>query len=173
MHVKRKSLHTLASRIGTLLLGAVLVLAGCDAGGSNEEEPPGAEVAVAQNDSLGAYLVDESGASLYLFVDAEGDPAPCTSDACLEAWPPLSTEGDPVAGDGADATLLGTTEGPDGATQVVYNGWPLWYFAGDQDPGDVNGHGIVSFGGTWLLVTPSGDGIEVAGENGPAYRITE
>lgn len=173
MHAKRKLLQTLTMRIGTLLLGAVLVLAGCDAGGSNEEEPPGAEVAVAQNDSLGAYLVDESGVSLYLFVDEEGNPAPCTSDACLEAWPPFSTEGDPVAGNGTDASLLGTIEGPDGATQVVYNGWPLWYFAGDQGPGDVNGQGIVSFGGTWLLVSPSGDGIEVAGENGAGRRLAE
>ena len=85
----------------------------------------------------------------------------------------VSTEGDPVAGDGTDASLLGTTEGPGGATQVVYNGWPLWYFAGDQGPGDVNGHGLVSFGGTWLLVSPSGDGIEVAGENGAASRLVE
>jgi len=145
------------------MLGAML-LAGCDSGGSNEEEPPGAEVAVAENDALGDYLADEDGLSLYLFVDEEGNPAPCTTDGCLGAWPPFTTEGDPVAGEEIDASLLSTTEGPDGTTQVVYNDWPLWYFVNDDSPGDVNGHGIVSFGGTWLLVSPEGEAIDVPGD---------
>lgn len=147
---------------GVFMLSAML-LAGCDSGGSNEEEPSGAEVAVAEDNALGEYLADEDGLSLYLFVDEEGNPAPCTTDDCLAAWPPFTTEGDPVAGEGIDASLLSTTEGPNGTTQVVYNGWPLWYFVNDGGPGDVNGHGIVSFGGTWLLVSPAGEAIDVPG----------
>lgn len=154
-----------------LLIFAVVALLGCDSGGSSDDngddpppDPSGAEVTVAENDSLGEYLADADGVSLYLFVDEAGDPAPCTSDECLGAWPVFSTDGEPVAGDDVDASLLSTTEGPDGSTQVVYNGWPLWYFVGDQAAGDVNGQGIASFGGIWYLVTPSGNAI--TGENG-------
>lgn len=163
--MKQKLLHVLTTLTGMLILSAML-LAGCDSGSSppeEEEEIMGAEVAIAENNSLGEYLVDENGVSLYLFVNEEGDPAPCTTDACLAAWPPFSTEGAPVAGDGVDASLLSTTDGPDGTAQVVYNGWPLWYFVNDSSPGDINGQGIVSFGGTWLLVSPAGDGIESSG----------
>ena len=118
-------------------------------------------VTVAENDSLGEYLADEEGLSLYLFTDPEGNPVSCTG-GCVENWPVFTTEGNPIAGDGVDVSLLGMTERSYGTTQVVYNGWPLWYFAGDQGPGDVNGQGIVSFGGTWLLVSPGGEAIGAA-----------
>ena len=151
-------------RIGTLILGAVLLIAGCDQGTTppEDDENTGAEVTVAENDSLGAYLADVDGASLYLFTDGNGNPVTCTGQ-CAEAWPPFVTDGDPVANGSVDASMLSTMERSDGSTQVVYNGWPLFYFVNDQAPGDVNGQGIESFGGTWLLVSPSGEQISGAG----------
>ena len=49
-------------------------------------------------------------------------PSVC-NDGCAAAWPSL--EGEPVAGNGIDGTLLGTAERADGTTQATYNGWPL------------------------------------------------
>ena len=43
----------------------------------------------------------------------------------------------------------------------MYNGWPLYTFADDYVPGDVNGHDFEEFGGEWYLMTPAGR--EVAG----------
>ena len=62
-----------------------------------------------------------------------------------------------MAGEGVDATLLGTITRDDGSTQVTYNGWPLYYFQDDAAAGDTNGQGL---GGVWFLVSPEGEAIE-------------
>jgi len=38
----------------------------------------------------------------------------------------LTTSGQPVAGPGVNASLLGTTQRKDGSVEVVYNGHPLY-----------------------------------------------
>jgi predicted lipoprotein with Yx(FWY)xxD motif len=99
--------------------------------------PAGASEVKVADSSLGPILVDSKGMTLYMFVpDAQG-PSTCTG-GCLAAWPSLT--GPATAGDGADAAMLGTATRPDdGSAQVTYNGWPLYYFAQDAAPGDVNG----------------------------------
>jgi predicted lipoprotein with Yx(FWY)xxD motif len=39
---------------------------------------------------------------------------------------------------------------------VTYNGWPLYYFAGDEEPGDINGQGEEDF----FVISPEGDKID-------------
>ena len=56
-----------------------------------------------------------------------------------------------------DASLLGTAEHPAAGTQVTYNGWPLYFFAGDASPGDTNGEGQ---GGVWYVLDPTGNAID-------------
>jgi predicted lipoprotein with Yx(FWY)xxD motif len=46
---------------------------------------------------------------------------------------------------------FGTTARTDGATQVTYNGAPLYYFAGDGKAGDTNGQGL---NGVWFVAAP-------------------
>jgi len=46
---------------------------------------------------------------------------------------------------------------------ATVGGWPLYTFAQDQVPGDVNGQGIKSFGGTWWAVSPSGKAVTGSG----------
>jgi predicted lipoprotein with Yx(FWY)xxD motif len=117
-----------------------------------------ATVNVSEVGTFGEALVDGQGRSLYLFTnDTQNSGASsCTGD-CLVKWPPLLTAGDPVAGEGVDAAMLGTITLPDGTTQVTYNGWPLYYFADDTAAGDTLGQGL---GGVWFLVTPTGEMIE-------------
>ncbi len=117
-----------------------------------------ATVNVAEVGTFGQALVDGEGRTLYLFTNdtQNSGTSSCTGD-CLVAWPPLFTDGDPVAGEGVDAALLGTIALPDGTTQVTYNGWPLYYYAEDTAPGDVNGQGV---GGVWFVVSPTGEMIE-------------
>lgn len=124
------------------------------AGAPDEEEPAdadGATVTVAATD-LGDVLVDGDGMTLYMFEpDEQGDPT-CYDD-CAAAWPPLLTDADPAAGEGADAGLLGTAERDEGTTQVTYDGWPLYHWAGDEEPGDTNGQGVND---VWWVLTADG-----------------
>jgi predicted lipoprotein with Yx(FWY)xxD motif len=117
-----------------------------------------ATVNVAEVGTFGQALVDAEGRSLYLFTNdtQNSGTSSCTGD-CLVEWPPLFTDGEPVAGEGVDATMLGTITLPDGTSQVTYNGWPLYYFHEDTAAGDTNGQGL---GGVWFLVTPAGEMIE-------------
>ena len=107
--------------------------------------------AAAAEGSLGTMLVDAGGLTLYAFMtDTAGVPT-CV-DACAEAWPPALVDGEPAV-DGVDASLVSTVEHPAGGTQLVVAGHPLYTFAGDAAPGDVNGHGS---GDLWFAVAPDG-----------------
>jgi predicted lipoprotein with Yx(FWY)xxD motif len=120
-------------------------------------EGSGTEVATGESGE-GEILFDDQGQALYLYTpDAErpeGTPPTCVDD-CATAWPPLLTDGDPVAGPGVDASLLGAVARADGTTQVTYGGQPLYLFASDQ-PGTTTGQGV---GGVWFLVSPSGQAV--------------
>jgi predicted lipoprotein with Yx(FWY)xxD motif len=116
--------------------------------------------------ALGTFLTDGSGASLYLFTVDEPGVSNC-DEVCLQAWPPLLTDTAPEADGAADAALLGTIERSDGTLQVTYAGRPLYYFAADAAPGDVNGQGVND---VWFVVSPAGEQIvmepDVDGDTG-------
>ena len=120
----------------------------------NPAAPDAATVMIATNASLGEYLVDVDGRTLYLFDKDQGTTTAC-SGACADNWPPIVADGTPTGGDGVDASQLGTADGilPN---QVTYHGHLLYYFAGDQAPGDTNGISIPS----WYAVNPAGTAIE-------------
>lgn len=117
-----------------------------------------ATVSVSEVGTFGSTLVDAQGRSLYLFTnDTQNSGTSSCSGDCLVEWPPLLTDGEPVAGEGVNESLLGTITRDDGTTQVTYNGWPLYYFADDTNPGDALGQGM---GGVWFLVSPTGEAIQ-------------
>lgn len=118
------------------------------------EAPAASEgsVVLASTD-LGDILQDGAGRTLYLLnPDAQGDST-CYDD-CAAAWPAFVEEGS--AGEGVDASLLGTTTRTDGAVQVTYNGWPLYYFSGDVAPGDTNGQALND---VWWVVDATGTAV--------------
>ena len=123
---------------------------------TSQPAPVDSLVTVADS-TLGSILVDGDGNTLYLFTpDSQGESV--CYDQCETAWPPLL---DPIeAGDGITASLLGTAPRTDGTEQITYNGWPLYYFANDTAPGDINGQGIND---VWYVLTPNGDAIGLDG----------
>jgi len=159
---RNRSITFLAS-LAALPLAAV-ALAGCgSSGGSAGASPnppkktsgPAATVAVA-NTGLGTILVNSQGRTLYLFKKDVGTKSTCYG-ACAQNWPSLHSTGKPTAGNGADASLLGTTMRSHGKPQVTYNGHPLYLFSGDSNPTDTNGEGINAFGGSWYALSASGN----------------
>src|SRR5437588_1509690 len=107
----------------------------------------GATLAVGHT-SLGSFIVDSRGRSLYLFEADKGTKSTCYGD-CATNWPPLVTSGGVAVSGGASMSLVGTTKRTDGTTEVTYNGHPLYYFVGDSKRGDTNGEGVVAFGAGW------------------------
>lgn len=145
-----------------------------DAGGDEADEIDDADAAedrvrleVADGE-LGGHLVDGKGMTVYLFTPDEGGESTCTG-GCAENWPPVAGD-HPDAGRGVDAALVGTTDREDGSTQLTYNGWPLYYFSGDESAGDAAGQGIND---AWFVVGPDGEPIENGagdtGASGPEY----
>jgi predicted lipoprotein with Yx(FWY)xxD motif len=103
---------------------------------------------------LGQTLVDGQGRTLYLFEADTAGRSNCHG-ACASAWPPYLSSGAPQAGTGVAAGQLGTIPGA-GCAQVTYHGHPLYYYAGDSQPGDTTGQGLDQFGAKWYVVAPNG-----------------
>ena len=62
----------------------------------------------------------------------------------------------PAAGPGVKAALLGSDPDPAGGRVVTYDGWPLYTYTADVQPGQATGQDIDLNGGAWYLMRPSG-----------------
>ena len=121
---------------------------------STPDPGPGTEIVVAASD-FGPMLFDATGQAIYLF-DVETTSEPACYEACAKAWPPVLTEGRPVAGEGVRKALVGTTVRSDGSTQVTYDGHPLYFYA-HEGTNEVLCHDVFLNGGNWYVVQPDGD----------------
>jgi predicted lipoprotein with Yx(FWY)xxD motif len=111
---------------------------------------------------LGKIITDGNGMTLYMYPPDTRNPITSNCyDQCARAWPPLLTSGKPeIKGAGLDPALIGTTTRKDGAIQVAYNGWPLYYWNRDRNPGDTLGQGV---GDIWWVMTADGGTITQPG----------
>jgi predicted lipoprotein with Yx(FWY)xxD motif len=110
---------------------------------------------IASSSEFGQMLFDSTGQAIYLF-DVETTSKPRCYGACAEAWPPVLTRGEPVAGSGVVGSLLGTTKRSDGTLQVTYDDHPLYFYA-HEGKREVKCHDVFLNGGTWYVVQPDGD----------------
>lgn len=116
-----------------------------------------ATLQVADNATLGPILVDGEGLTLYHFTRDEPGVSNCTGE-CLANWPPLLAAEGAVQADAGVTGQLGTIARDDGSQQVTYNDMPLYYFANDSAPGDVNGQNVRE---VWFAVHPDAPGVTV------------
>jgi predicted lipoprotein with Yx(FWY)xxD motif len=148
--------------VGLASLAAVAV-AGCGGGSGGSKAPTsgstpanGGPVTLSVASSgVGDVLIDSDNRSLYLFKKDTGPKSSCFG-ACAHNWPPVRTNAKPIAGSGAEASLIGTIKRSDGGSQVTYNGHPLYLFIKDQKPGQTTGQGVTAFGAPWFALTPAG-----------------
>lgn len=103
------------------------------------------------NDKLGWFVIDENRMTLYTFSkDILGKSACGTANDCIKKWPPFHAEA-------IDAEVpmknsdFATIVREDGTKQTTYKGMPLYYFAKDTKPGDVNGQGVNN---AWFVAKP-------------------
>jgi LPXTG-motif cell wall-anchored protein len=136
------------------LLCALLLLFSSGIAAAAPRQQSGAAPSVAVGDSsLGQILVGPNGMSLYMFDKDEPNKSNCY-EGCAVKWPPLLVNAgeQPTAGEGVTAKL-GVTERTDGTYQVTANGWPLYYWYKDVNPGDVLGQAV---GDVWWVLAADG-----------------
>jgi predicted lipoprotein with Yx(FWY)xxD motif len=151
----------------TVLVSLVAVASGCGSGKSSSaaatstQATPAASTArpttavAVRKTGYGRVLVDSRGRALYLFTRDHKGASRCYG-ACAAAWPPYYSHGSTRGDAGTKAGLVGTTKRSDGNRQLTYAGQPLYYFQGDRKPGQITCQNVAEFGGTWLVVKPSG-----------------
>jgi predicted lipoprotein with Yx(FWY)xxD motif len=128
---------------------------------SSTQSSSGAVLGVAST-SLGEVLVDGQGHTVYMLTADSPNHSSCAGE-CLEYWPPVASPGSgKVPSISGISAKLGVTTTMDGTSMLTANGWPLYTYEDDKAPGDVNGQGVMTFGGTWYALSPAGEPIKSA-----------
>jgi predicted lipoprotein with Yx(FWY)xxD motif len=117
----------------------------------------GPKVRVVESD-YGRILSNGRGRALYLFTADSGRKSNCYGD-CATAWPPYIVKSKPIAGQGAKPGLIGTTRRSDGRLQATYAGHPVYFYVGDNDPGEVLCQAVLEFGGYWYVLRSNGKAV--------------
>jgi predicted lipoprotein with Yx(FWY)xxD motif len=100
--------------------------------------------------------VDAKGRTVYELAPETTKHLLCTSTTCFQFWPPVTVKS--KTANLSKATGIKGKLGllhRNGFFQVTLGGRPLYRFASDKANGDVNGQGIMTFGGTWHVVAAS------------------
>src|ERR1700694_4664318 len=145
----------------------VMVAGACGGSGSGTTtastpapSPPAAPTVLAKAETVAGQsmtiLVDAKGMTLYRWTTDTGankGKINCVA-GCAAVWPPFvlpTGASAPVPGSGIVGTLTTLTNPEGKGAQILYNGWPLYFYAKDQAAGDTTGQGV---GGKWFVVTP-------------------
>jgi len=89
---------------------------------------------------MGKILANAKGMTLYTFDKDAMGKSNC-DEACLKKWPAFHAAAKAKAE--GEWSLV---KAADGKEMWAYEGKPLYMFAGDKKPGDMNGEGV---GGVW------------------------
>jgi predicted lipoprotein with Yx(FWY)xxD motif len=130
--------------------GAAEADGGAEAGAADERLPV---LSTFDDPELGEILRDGKGRTLYRFTKDTAWPmkSNCTG-SCLETWKPAKMV-DKADVEGVDPKLVIEFTRPDGTEQLTIDCWPLYWYTGDEKPGDTNGQGV---GDSWFTVSPDG-----------------
>ena len=142
----------------------------CSSDNNNDGTPSPTEVkkpvALSTSATLGSYLTDKDGRTLYFFsTDANGQSS--CSGGCEALWPVFYVEN--LTADKLDTGLaladFATITTKSGKKQLTYKGWPLYYYAPVSASDGYGGGGVntleapgktsgEAFGGVWFVAKP-------------------
>jgi len=136
-----------------LVVGAVFVASACSAAVATPAGAAGLTLASTNDPTLGAYLTGLNGMTLYLYTKDTPDVTVCYA-TCATNWPPLTVAaGATITGPSGATAAFATISRTDGTSQVTYNHWPLYYYAGDSKAGDTTGQNV---GKIWFVMPLNG-----------------
>ena len=141
--------------LAVLVIAAVAAFFVATSGGTTKTAASSSSAVSLEQTSLGPVLVDANGRTLYLF-ESDRPNVSTLSAAGRAIWPPFTAKAKPAAMGAANAALIGTIPG---SGQVTYDGHPLYYYVGDQQPGQTTGQGLNQFGARWYVLSATGSAI--------------
>ncbi|KHL04002.1 COG4315 family predicted lipoprotein [Sinomonas humi] len=149
---------------------SALALAGCGGGSGSSTAASSSPAATASSSSSSSaaltlqtstvggqtIVVDGKGMTVYYYtLDKPGETKSACTGGCVSLWPAVTSDTAPslqgVTG------KIGTLTTTDGKQQVTINGMPIYYYAKDTAPGQVNGQGVA---GVWYVVGADGSMIQ-------------
>lgn len=166
---------------GLILTGiAFCIMVGCK---KNDDPPPPPEkkptIKLATSATLGSYLTDTLGNTLYFFSNDFNGTSSC-SGGCANLWPVYYAGASLVAaslGEGLDLADFGEITNGSGQKQTTYKSWPLYYYAPvsggtnvRENAGQTGGEG---FGNVWYVAKPDYSimlvNAQLVGHDGKSY----
>lgn len=147
-----KKIHYLLMLI--LLMSTGLVLTQCKKSDNEEVVIDPFALKLANSATLGSYLTDKDGNTLYFFSNDANGANNCTG-GCITAWPVFNVTGlmQSQLGAGLDLADFNSITSANG-NQLTYKGWPLYYYAPAgvrEASGQTSGEGV---GGVWFVAKP-------------------
>ncbi len=137
-------------KLTLLLFLSIFVLQSCsNDDDDNDPIPFENTVKLANSNTHGKILTDSKGMSLYFFSKDTKQNSECLN-GCLNAWPVFYEENLTLDA-GLDMADFETITRTDGAKQITYKGWPLYYFAQDAQAGDTKGDNANN---VWFIAKP-------------------
>ena len=120
---------------------------------SNAISNTNSSVKVGYSASVGNYLTDWAGYTLYIFTNDTPDSGKSTCNGfCAGIWPAFYATN--VSAPGLDSSAFSTITRANGSMQLAYYGRPLYLYSGDSSPGQMNGLGLF---GMWYPISPTGN----------------
>jgi predicted lipoprotein with Yx(FWY)xxD motif len=112
---------------------------------------PDESVLISHSLTLGLFMTDTSGKTLYYFTKDTPGQSACTGN-CSKLWPPFGAN--PVTAPSVlDTANFSQVTRSDGINQTAFMGRPLYYYSADTKPGNVNGEGFINL---WYVANISG-----------------
>ncbi len=139
-----------------MVLLCVGLTVSCKKDDEQQPAPPTPKVKLATSTTLGTYLTDSIGNTLYFYTRDVTGASLCTS-GCLNAWPIFYTSKltQDVLGNGLLLSDFAEITTSTGAKQTTYKGWPLYYYAPSvngvnvrENPGETKGEAV---GTVWFV----------------------
>jgi predicted lipoprotein with Yx(FWY)xxD motif len=158
------------------LVIAVVTVSGCKKSDDNTLPLSTYAVSLATDPTLGQYLVDNKGQSLYFFSNDFDGKNSC-SGACSFYWPLFNAGNLTQAGLAPGLKLSDFhTIVVNGSSQTTYKGWPLYYYAPDgnnlEPQGQITGESIPN----WFVAKPDYTvmltNAQLVGDDGKKYLDT-
>jgi predicted lipoprotein with Yx(FWY)xxD motif len=136
-----------------ILLFISVVFKSCSKNSTPATPPKITSVQLTTDATLGSFLTDNKGNTLYYFADDVDGISKCTG-GCLTVWPIFydSLLSATTLGTGLTASDFSVITTTTGAKQTAYKGWPLYYFAPNgvrEAPGQKGGEKV---GNIWFVV---------------------